>query len=90
MALILPRTDLEGSHAIAERVRSSIEALRIPRLDGQGFLRVTASVGVAANSNGDKESLISEADNALYTAKRQGKNRTIRAEATTANVLGAE
>ncbi len=90
MALILPHTDLDGSHAIAERVRSSIEALRVPRLDQQGFLRVTASVGVAANSDGDKEALIADADNALYLAKRQGKNRTIRAEATTANVLGGE
>jgi len=90
MALILPHTDLEGSYAIAERLRSSIEALRIPRLDQQGSLRVTASVGVAANTDGDKEALIAEADNALYAAKRQGKNRTIRAEATTAHVLGGE
>jgi diguanylate cyclase (GGDEF)-like protein len=90
MALILPHTDLEGSHAIAERVRAAIEALRISRLDGQGTLRITASVGVAASSEGQKEGLISEADAALYEAKRAGKNRTVSAPSRTANVSGPE
>ena len=35
MALILPHTDIEGAYAIAERVRTAIEALRIPRDDGE-------------------------------------------------------
>jgi diguanylate cyclase (GGDEF)-like protein len=90
MALVLPHTDLEGSHAIAERVRTAVEALRVPRLDREGFLRITASVGVAASAEGDKDALIADADSALYAAKRQGKNRTIRAAATTANVSGGE
>jgi diguanylate cyclase (GGDEF)-like protein len=90
MALILPHTDLEGSHAIAERVRAAVEALRISRLDGQGTLRITASVGVAASSEGQKEGLISEADAALYEAKRAGKNRTVSAPSRTANVSGPE
>ena len=55
MALILPHTDMEGSHAIAERVRSAIAGLRISRLDGQGTLRITASLGVAASSEGVKD-----------------------------------
>ncbi len=90
MALILPHTDLDGAYAIAERVRVAVEALRVPRLDGKGPLRITASVGVASASDGDKDGLITAADAALYTAKRQGKNRTIRAEPQTANVFGAE
>jgi diguanylate cyclase (GGDEF)-like protein len=90
MALILPHTDLEGSHAIAERVRTAIAALRISRLDGQGTLRITASVGVAASSEGLKDGLISDADAALYEAKRGGKNRTVRASPRTANVSGPE
>jgi diguanylate cyclase (GGDEF)-like protein len=88
MALILPHTDLPGAHAIAERVRTAIEALHIPRLDHDGVLRVTASVGVAASTEGDKEALVAEADGALYTAKRGGKNRTVAAQA--ANVGGSE
>jgi diguanylate cyclase (GGDEF)-like protein len=90
LALILPHTDLDGAHAIAERVRDSIEALRIPRLDGQGDLHITASVGVSATSGGNKDALIAEADAALYTAKRRGKNRAVKAQPLAAEVLGAE
>jgi diguanylate cyclase (GGDEF)-like protein len=92
MALILPHTDLVGSHAIAERVRTAIESLRIPRLDQQGVLRITASLGVSATVDGDKDTLISEADAALYAAKRGGKNRTITApeRVQTANLYGGQ
>jgi diguanylate cyclase (GGDEF)-like protein len=90
MAVILPHTDLEGAYAIAERIRTSIEAVRIPRMDKQGVLRVTASLGVAASSEGEKNALIAEADAALYEAKRQGKNRTVRASVQAANVLSGE
>ncbi len=90
MALILPHTDLVGAHAIAERVRTAIETLRVPRLDRQGVLRVTASLGVAASVDGNKDALISDADTALYTAKRSGKNRTASSAAETANVVGGE
>ena len=82
LAVALPQTDLEGAFNLAERVRSEIEALEIPLLDGSGILRVTASFGVAAipeNAAG-KEDLIAAADAALYRAKRSGKNRTERAE----------
>jgi diguanylate cyclase (GGDEF)-like protein len=90
MALILPHTDLEGAYAIAERVRTAIEALEVPRIDGQGVLKTTASVGVAASNEGDKNALIADADAALYEAKRQGKNRTVRAAVRAANALSAE
>ena len=79
MALILPHTDLEGAYAIAERVRTAVESLRIPRNDDAGVLRITASLGVAATTDGAKDALIADADAALYDAKRQGKNRTMRA-----------
>jgi diguanylate cyclase (GGDEF)-like protein len=90
MALILPHTDVEGTYAIAERIRTAIEALRVPRRDHRGALRITASLGVIASIDGEKDELIAEADAALYEAKRQGKNRTIKAPAGAANVLGAE
>ena len=90
MALILPHTDLEGAYEAAERARMAIEALQIPLLDGQGTLRVTTSVGAAASADGNKNELIAAADGALYVAKREGKNRTVRASAHTANVVGGE
>jgi diguanylate cyclase (GGDEF)-like protein len=89
MALILPHTDLEGAYAIAERVRTAVEALRIPRKDDHGVLRITASLGVAATTDGSKEALIAHADAALYEAKRSGKNRTVRAKIRATNVSGA-
>jgi diguanylate cyclase (GGDEF)-like protein len=72
LALILPHTDLDGTYAIAERVRESIEALQVPLLRGEGSLQITASVGAAAARDGGKDSLIAAADNAHCVAKREG------------------
>ena len=90
MALILPHTDLDGVYEMAERVRVAIESLEVPMIDGEGTLRVTTSVGAASSSDGDKNDLIAAADGALYVAKRTGKNRTVKAEPRTANVVGGE
>jgi diguanylate cyclase (GGDEF)-like protein len=87
MAVVLPQTDLNGAELLAERMRTAIEALEIKRLDGKGDLRITASFGVASLPvcASDKESLIAEADAALYRAKRAGKNRVERGEPVTAD-----
>jgi diguanylate cyclase (GGDEF)-like protein len=89
LSLILPHTDLDGAHAIAERIRASVESLRVARTDGRGVLRITASLGVATSTDGDKQALIADADSALYEAKRSGKNRTISAAARAAEAPGA-
>jgi diguanylate cyclase (GGDEF)-like protein len=74
-AVVLPGTDLEGAGQVAERLRDAIEARRIVSGDGVP-LAVTASFGVAATT-GDTTlaQLLSDADDALYRAKRAGKNR---------------
>ncbi len=90
MALVLPHTDLDGAYEMGERARTAIEALAVPKLVGEGTVQITASVGVAASSEGDKDELIAAADTALYLAKRAGKNRTVRAYPETANVSGGE
>lgn len=90
LSLILPHTDLEGAYAIAERIRIAVEGLRVPRVDGTGVLRITASLGVAASTAGHKDELIADADAALYEAKRTGKNRTARSGIHATNVLRAE
>ena len=59
-------------------MRTAIEALQIPMLDGPGHLRVTASLGVACGTEASKSALIAAADRALYEAKHSGKNRTVR------------
>jgi diguanylate cyclase (GGDEF)-like protein len=80
-AVVLPQTDLEGAALLAERMREAIERLRVPRLGGGEELRVTASFGVASvpASAGDREKLLEVADQALFRAKRAGKNRVARA-----------
>jgi diguanylate cyclase (GGDEF)-like protein len=86
MAVALPLTDLEGAYQFAERVRGRIEALELPLPDGDGTLKVTASFGVASLATADdasKGALVAAADGALYEAKRSGKNRTVRATAST-------
>jgi diguanylate cyclase (GGDEF)-like protein len=88
LALILPHTDLDGTFVIAERAREAIEQMQVPLLDRDGALQVTASFGVAASVDGSKDELIAAADGALYAAKREGKNRTVKASSQTANVLG--
>jgi diguanylate cyclase (GGDEF)-like protein len=89
LALVLPHTDLEGAHAIAERTRVAVEALRVARIDGGGVLRTTASIAVTASTSRDKDGLIADADAALYEAKRAGKNRTVSAGSRTAKAPGA-
>ncbi len=76
LAFLLPRTSLADAHAVAERIRARIESLQIP--DGDRTLRVTASLGVAAWSDAGRDDpahLVGRADEALYRAKRGGKNR---------------
>lgn len=73
--VILPDSDLEGACVLAERIRHSIETLAI---DHDGVrLPVTASLGVAASTSAaDRyETLIANADEALYNSKHNGRNR---------------
>ena len=77
--IALPETGHEGALEVAERIRVAVAATRVPRLEGRGEIAVTASLGVATSAPGsppDATSLIAAADAALYTAKRNGKNRT--------------
>jgi diguanylate cyclase (GGDEF)-like protein len=82
MAVALPQTDLEGAFQFAERLRKRIEDLDIHLVDGEGHISVTASFGAAAlpeSADADKDALVAAADQALYRAKRMGKNRVVKA-----------
>jgi diguanylate cyclase (GGDEF)-like protein len=83
LAVVLPGTDLEGARLLAERVREGVEALRLPILGDEEAepLRITASFGAASlpASAEDVRGLVAAADEALYQAKRAGKNRTVSA-----------
>lgn len=77
---VLPETTLEGGRQFAEKVRQRIERLEIPTESGKA-VRVTVSIGVAAR-DGERDdgrararALLAAADEALYAAKRDGRNR---------------
>jgi diguanylate cyclase (GGDEF)-like protein len=73
--LLLPETSLAGALAVAERARSGLAADGL-RLRSGEQLTVTASFGAADfPASPDRASLMRDADQALYTAKRLGKNR---------------
>jgi diguanylate cyclase (GGDEF)-like protein len=75
--LLLPGADLHGALQFAERVRARLATRRVPSAPD---LRVTASFGVAEYSGeSNSEQLVEAADDALYRAKRAGKDRVERA-----------
>ncbi|AIY42844.1 GGDEF domain protein [Collimonas arenae] len=72
--LLLPEIDLGQGNAVAEKLRTEIEACHF-KLDGGAVIKVTASFGVVAFDGDDTlESLIARADLALYKAKNGGRN----------------
>lgn len=74
--VLLNHTDLQGAKVAAERIRGSVEEMS-STFDTQ-TVKVTASVGVTALAADDNaESLFQRADNALYIAKRDGRNRVV-------------
>lgn len=72
---VLPQTDREEALRCAERLRASLAAISIATPFGP--LHITASVGVAIYGPGhaDWQALLKDADEALYSAKRAGRNR---------------
>ncbi len=76
-AAILLGTSHEGAFNLAERLRTAIESRKF-NFDGKE-VSVTVSIGVATApyDTGDKEGLVEKADQALYHAKRNGRNRCI-------------
>ena len=76
--IIMPDTELARAYQVAERMRACIEAEPF-LVNPQTAIRVTASVGLATLERMDDtpETLYKRADNALYAAKRSGRNRVI-------------
>ena len=73
--VLLPETEEPGAVLMAERIRRALEAAEIKT--GTGPVRVTVSIGIAARSGQTEalDTLIAQADAALYAAKQNGRNR---------------
>lgn len=79
LVLILPDTTLKAASRIGESVRQAVERMAIPHVDS-AVNCTTLSVGVASvipDPRGSPVSLVERADQALYRAKQQGRNRCV-------------
>ena len=76
-SVLLPGATVEEATAAAERVRAAVEAARIDGEESQPGGRLTISVGISTLESGNAAGLKTRADEALYDAKAQGRNRAV-------------
>ena len=77
--VVMPDTDLSFAYSISERLRQSIETTPVKISSAPHVLNITISIGIAGLEDGDAsaEALLRRADQALYRAKRSGRNRVV-------------
>ena len=76
--VLLPDTPGRGALHVAQRIRVAVEELKVAHSDSSGAGVLTISLGVATaagDSPESEEELLRQADEALYLAKAQGRNR---------------
>ncbi|OWY29638.1 diguanylate cyclase [Herbaspirillum robiniae] len=79
-AMILPRTALDGAHAIGEKICKLVEAQQVPHERSAASQWLTVSIGAGCVVPGEEQpisELIEMADRRLYMAKQQGRNRVV-------------
>jgi two-component system cell cycle response regulator len=77
--VVMPDTDLPVATMVAERIRRRVAGEPFPIHRGERSIEVTISIGIAARSNpqDDATAILKRADEALYRAKRDGRNRVV-------------
>jgi two-component system cell cycle response regulator len=77
--VVMPETDMAVAATVAERLRRKIAAEPFPIEQGKRKIDVTISIGIAAleSSHDSSAQLLKRADQALYRAKRDGRNRVV-------------
>jgi two-component system, cell cycle response regulator len=77
--IVMPETDMAVAAMVAERLRRRIAAEAFHVQKGTQALSVTISIGIAGlrGKDDDAPSLLKRADQALYRAKRDGRNRVV-------------
>ncbi len=86
--VLLPETDGQDARGVAERLRSAIAALPLAKQEVEGGIAVTVSIGVASypTDGATANEVREQADQAMYWAKRLGRNQVrTAAEAARAN-----
>lgn len=89
-AIVLPETPTGQARKVADRLRARVAARLFLSTEASHPLSVTISVGVATfpSDAKTKRTLIEKADQALYKAKRSGKNCVVPASALTGTPVG--
>ena len=81
--MVMPRTDFSAALMVGERIRVTIAKTEMMDAQGGSFY-ITVSQGITSHRTGDdRNSMISRADDALYRAKANGRNRVEALELTT-------
>ena len=77
--VVMPDTDAAFAFSVAERLRQSIESTPIQISRTPNALTITVSIGIASSGGAPDvaDQLLRRADQALYRAKREGRNRVI-------------
>ncbi len=77
--ILLPQTKLPDAVTVADQIRTTLMRRKIVRRDsGKDYGTITVSVGVGLYRAGEPlEAIIQRADEALYRAKREGRNRVV-------------
>lgn len=82
-AVFLPDTPLDQAMQLAERLRKQVAISAMLAPGEPEPIRITISIGLAMLSGQETlESLLARADEALYQAKREGRNRVVQASAS--------
>lgn len=75
--IALPSSDLNQGYILGERIREKVEKLVLQDCNGDALPKVTVSLGASVSREDDinLEQIIERADQALYEAKKSGRNR---------------
>ena len=79
--VLLPETELDGAAAVAERIRTTVEEYRLEEGAQRAFRTVSVGVATFPGDANTASRLLELADQAMYRAKRAGKNRVESAKA---------
>ncbi len=85
--LVLRDTDGRAAVAVAERIRRTVSSQAV-LMDGKAVSNLSLSLGIAVfpRDGETREALVQAADQALYVAKRTGRNRVVRSDAGSSEI----